>query len=107
MFVFTIPVAANFNRTDIQWKLTALRIKGQTKLSIISIFFLSVLLAGLLATLAFIISLYGLPPDIKCASGCTAFIGLGLFNVCFVMPLIGLISLISYYKANQRLKSTT
>jgi hypothetical protein len=101
MLLFVIPLILILIAPILQWKLSLRRIKDQTRLPISIIFLLSLLLAAGLAALAFIISLYGLPADIKCAVGCTTFIALGILNLCFIIPLIGIIGLSSYYKAHR------
>jgi hypothetical protein len=101
MLVFVIPLMLILIAPILQWKLSSRRIKNQIKLPIGVIFLLSLLLAAVLAALAFIISMYGLPADIKCATGCTAFIGFGLINICLVIPLIGIISVIRYYNVHK------
>jgi hypothetical protein len=101
MLLFIIPFILILVAPILQWKFSLRRIKDKISLPLYAIFLLSLLLAAGLATLAFIISLYGVPADIKCATGCTVFISLGLLNVCFVIPLIGIIGLLSYYKAHR------
>jgi uncharacterized integral membrane protein len=101
MLVFIIPFILILVAPILQWKFSLRRIKDQISWPLSLIFLLSLLLAAGLAALAFIISLYGLPADVKCATGCTVFISLGVVNVCFVVPLIGIIGSIRYYKAHQ------
>jgi hypothetical protein len=101
MLLFVIPLILILIAPILQWKLSLRRIKDQIRLPIGVIFLLSLLLAAGLAALAFIISMYGLPADIKCATGCTVFISLGLLNLCFIVPLIGVISIRRYYNANK------
>lgn len=101
MLILIIPLILILIAPILQWKLSSRRINDQIKLPIIAIFFFSFLLAAALATLAFVISLLGVPPNIKCATGCTVFISLGLLNVCFIIPVIGIIGSIRYYKAHQ------
>jgi hypothetical protein len=98
MFTIIIPLLLNFFTPILQFKLSSRRINGQIKLPLSIIIFLSLLLAAGLATLSFMISLYNVPADIKCAVGCTIFISIGILNVGFIVPVIGVCSFITYYK---------
>jgi protein-S-isoprenylcysteine O-methyltransferase Ste14 len=96
MFVFFIPLIINFLPLVFQVKLSRMRIKDKTNLPLYAITLISFALVVTLSFVAFIISMWALPPNTKCAVGCTSFLGMGALQFFITTPLIAIVSYLRY-----------
>lgn len=101
MLVFFIPLIIPFLPLIFQVKLSGMRIKDKIKLPLYAITLISFALVIILSFSAFMISMWGLPPNIKCAVGCTGFLGLGFFQFFITTPIIAIISYLRYASAHK------
>jgi hypothetical protein len=101
MFVFIIPLILTLLPLIFQVKLSGMRIKDKVKLPLYAITLMSFALVVILSFCAFIISMWGLPPNIKCAVGCTGFLGLGFLQFFITTPIIAIVSYLRYASAHK------
>jgi len=101
MFVFIIPLILTLLPLIFQVKLSGMRIKDKIRLPLYAITLISFVLVIILSFSAFMISMWGLPPNIKCAVGCTGFLGLGFLQFFITTPIIAIISYLRYANAHK------
>jgi hypothetical protein len=101
VFVFIIPLILTFFPLIFQIKLSGMRIKDKIKLPLYAITLISFALVIVLSFSAFMISMWGLPSDIKCAVGCTGFLGFGFLQFFITTPVIAIISYLSYVNSHK------
>jgi hypothetical protein len=103
LLLIWIPLVLMFFAPGLQLYLSSLRIKNKIIMPLLAITLISFLLGIILPVLAMFISMMGLSPQIKCATGCTAFLGLGILITIITTPIIGLISFIKYRDRQKKL----
>jgi hypothetical protein len=98
-----IPLVLMVFAPGFQVYLSSLRLKNKITMPLLAIFLMSFLLGLILSVFAMFISMMGLSPQIKCATGCTAFLGLGILITIITTPIIGLVSFIKYRDRQKKL----
>ena len=98
-FLFAIlPLILISTAPTLQLKLISLKNRDNINLSIGAITLISFLVGIIFSILSPFISMMGLSPDIRCATGCFGFWGLGLLITFIPVPIIGLFSYEIYHK---------
>jgi hypothetical protein len=101
MVVLFIPLLMLFIAPALQIILSRLRIKGKVRLPLVAIFLLALLLGFMLSISAFFVSISGLSPGIKCLTGFTGLIVLGILITLVTTPLIAIVSFIMFNKRHK------
>ena len=101
-FLFAIlPLILISAVPTLQLKLISLKNKDKINLSIGAITLISFLAGIIFSILSPFISMMGLSPDIRCATGCFGFLGLGFLITLILVPIIGIFSYVSYLKKHK------
>jgi len=90
LFVLIIPFVLLFVAPFLQIILSALRLKRRIILPLLLIDLTAFVLGLLLSICAMFISMWGLSPNIKCLTGCTAFLVLGFLTTIIAVPGISI-----------------
>jgi len=105
MIALFIPLLMLFIAPALQIKLSSLRVKGKVGLPLGVIFILALLVGFMLSIAAFFVSMSGMPTGIKCVTGCTAFIFLGILITLITTPLIAAVAFGKYGQRDKIVKS--
>jgi len=101
LLTLVVPFLLLFVAPFIQITLSSLRLKGRIKLPLLVIDVLALILGIFLSVVAMIISMYGLPPDIKCATGCAVFVVFGFLITVTAVPIIAMVTFLAYGSKNK------
>jgi hypothetical protein len=102
LLLILIPLLLITLAPILQIFLSHLRLKGKITMPIMASAVLAFIHGIILSFVATAVSTMGLSPDIKCATGCVVFIGLGLLITIITTPLLGIIYYI-LYRRKQRM----
>jgi len=97
LLIFLAPVGQIF--------LSALRLKGRIRIPLLLIDVMALIAGGLLSMAATIISIYGLSPNVHCATGCGVFVVFGFLITIVSVPVISIITFLSYRSKTKSVNS--
>jgi hypothetical protein len=100
-FVF-IPLILIFAAPVFQLVLSVYVLKGRIKLNLFWVNLIALALGVSLPVCAMMISMYGLPAGVKCATGCTAFLIFGLMITIISFPIVAIFIYLQYRIKNKR-----
>jgi len=83
LLIFAAPV--------FQLVLSTRRLREKTKLDLFWVSFIALILGFSLSVCATLIAIYGLPAGTRCATGCMAFLIVGIMITLTTAPIIGII----------------
>ena len=97
LFFGLIPLMLIFAAPVFQLILSIKALKGKTKLNLLWVSFIDLILGVLLPVGATFISIYGLPPGTKCATGSVGLVLGGWMITAMTVPIIGIVMSALYH----------
>jgi hypothetical protein len=96
ILILIIPFLLLFVAPCMQIILSLLRLKGRIKLPLLIIDVLALSLGFVLSIASMGVSIYGLSPGIKCATGCAAFVFFGFLITVIAVPIIAIVTFLAH-----------